>query len=371
MKFLVDIEKVAPYTPGERIEAVAERYGLDEIVKLASNEYPLPPVEGVMNAIETALRATNRYPDARCAELREALAALHGVRPTNVAIGNGSLEVLLLLGEALLGPGREAVFPAPSFSLYRKMCDLHGALARPVPLVDDRLDLTTMAAMVTPATAMVILCNPNNPTGTYVPALEIGMFVEAVPEDVLVVVDEAYNEFVTAPDSQSVLALVRERPNVLVTRTFSKIYGLCALRIGYGLASEIVCRAIDTFRQPFNVNGIAQAAALESLRHQDEISRRRMLNAGLRDALVAGLEGLGLSVLPSEANFVLADLRPLGLPDAEVCERLMGLGAIVRDGAAFGLPGRARISVGTEGEIAFLIAKMTSLATGRGEAGGG
>lgn len=365
MRFVVDLATVARYRPGTDAETVRQRYGLDHVVKLASNEYPLPPADGVLVAVGAALSSINRYPDTHARELRVALADHCGTDVERVAVGNGSLELLLLLGDALLAPGREAVCPTPSFAFYRKLCDMHGAGVRAVPLRGATVDLEAMAAAVGEATTMAIICNPNNPTGTYVAAREIERFVEHVPDDVLVVIDEAYNEFVTRDDSQETLELAKRCDNVCVTRTFSKIHGLCALRVGYAICSPIIREAIDTLRQPYNVNLIAQVAAVEALRHPDEVDRRRALNAELRDRLCRGLEERGLAVVPSQANFVLADLRPLGLPDDGVCERLESIGAIVRDGAAFGLPGRARISVGTREEIDFLLEKVSTLAAER------
>jgi len=367
VRFVVDLDNVAAYTPGAHAETVMRDFALERVVKLASNEYPLPPVAGVRERIVAAIDDLNRYPDTYAAALRGALADHHRFPVERVAIGNGSLELLLLLGSALLAPGVEAVIPEPSFALYRTLCDTHGAATCAVALRDHGLDLDAMAAAVTPATSLIILCNPNNPTGTYVTAAAIARFVARVPRDVLVVVDEAYNEFVTAPDRDEVVALAREHDNLCVTRTFSKIYGLCGLRVGYALCSPEVRAAIDVLRQPFNVNLLAQVAAAEALRHQGEVERRRGLNAALRGRLTVGLEALGLRVVPSEANFVFVCLDGLTVPAGEVCERLMALGVILRDGTAFGQPGWARVSVGTRDEIDFFLERLASLAPADGE----
>jgi histidinol-phosphate aminotransferase len=230
--------------------------------------------------------------------------------------------------------------------------------------VDFRHDLEAMAAAVTARTKMVIVCNPNNPTGAYVPVAAISRFVEAVPGDVLVVVDEAYNEFVTAEDSQDSLPLQAAHENVVVLRTFSKIYGLCGLRVGYGLGAAVVHEAIDKVRQPFNVNRLAQVAALEALKHQDQVAQRRVLNAGSRAAMVEKLAARGRATVPSEANFLLVDTRDLCQPQDEVCGALLSMGAIVRDGNALGCPGWARVSVGTEMEIEFFLQRLASLEVG-------
>ena len=367
MRFVVDLDNVHRYRPGGHAETIRRRYGLDRVVKLASNEFPLPPVAGVREAIAGVLDDLNRYPDSAAGDLRSALSARYSLSEERIAVGNGSLEVLLLLGQALLAPGVEAVFPAPSFSLYRKMCDVHGATAREIPLRDHVADLDAMAAAIGSRTSLVILCNPNNPTGTYVNAADVARFVDAVPADVVVVIDEAYNEFVTREDSQESLRLLERHDNVCITRTFSKIYGLCGLRIGYGLCSETLRGAIDTLRQPFNTSLVAQVAATEALRHQDEVRARRRDNAELRAHLVDGLAQLGAPSLPSEANFVLADVSGLaadGGDGSDVCERLTATGVMVRDGDAFGLPGWVRVSVGTRDEIEFFLERLAAVAAG-------
>lgn len=361
MKFITDFSTVSRYEPGEREEVVRRRYGLERVVKLASNEFPLPPVAGVMEAIASRLGDLNRYPDTYATDLREALAAKHDRRIEEIAVGNGSLELLLILGEALLQRGVEAVFAKPSFALYRRMCDLHAATPVAVPLRDGSHDLKAMAAAVTERTAMVVVCNPNNPTGTYVPAAAIATLLERVPDDVLVVVDEAYNEFVTERDREDVIALAGRRENLVVTRTFSKIYGLCALRVGYAVCSQAVRGVIDAIRQPFNVNLLAQVAACEALRHETEIEERRRATARLRRHLVERLAERERAFVPSQANFVLVDLHGLTVPVENACQKLMSLGAVVRDGAAFGLTGWARVSVGTAEEVDFFLDKLETL----------
>jgi histidinol-phosphate aminotransferase len=218
-----------------------------------------------------------------------------------------------------------------------------------------------MAAAVGPRTKIVIVCNPNNPTGTYEPAANIADFVAQVPDEILVVIDEAYNEFVTAADSQDTLATQRRHQNVCVLRTFSKIYGLCGLRVGYGLCSDELATAVDKVRQPFNVNRLAQVAALEALRHQDQVAERREMNAEARSYMVERLSEMGRATVQSEANFMLVDVRDLCHPQEEVCGALMSMGAIVRDGNALGCPGWARVSIGTKQETDFFLTKLTAL----------
>lgn len=361
MKFNPALEQIVAYEPGAPLELVMRRYGLLEVVKLASNEFPLPPFDEVKAVIAASLDGLNRYPDGHCTDLREALAAHYGRGPEEIVVGNGSCEILLLLGAALLEPEDEVVYPAPSFSLYPTICRLHGAREVPVPLRDLTVDLSAMAAAITPRTKILIVCNPNNPTGSYAPVAALAELLDQVPEGVLVVFDEAYNEFVTREDWQASVALQRERPNVLILRTFSKIYGLCGLRVGYGLAPSILKTAIDKVRQPFNVNRLAQVAAVEALKHQDQVLARRAQNAELRDYLRRSLAALGRPTVPSEANFMLVSIEGLRRPQEEICEMLMALGAIVRDGNALGCPGWARVSVGTREEIDFFLERLASL----------
>ena len=364
MRFIPALERIVPYEPGQPLELVMRRFGLDEVVKLASNEFPQPPLQEVKQAIVNALDDLNRYPDGQSTDLRAALAEHYARSPGQVIVGAGSCELLMLLGDVLLEKGDEMVFADPSFVVYNDICVRHEAVAVTVPLVDFRHDLEAMAAAVTPRTKMVIVCNPNNPTGTYVPVADISRLVEAVPSDVLVVIDEAYNEFVTAPDSQDALPLQAAHENVIILRTFSKIYGLCGLRVGYGLGPEVVREAIDKVRQPFNVNRLGQVAALEALKHQDQIAQRRTDNARMRTVMVERLAECGRATVPSEANFMLVDTRDLCHPHDEVCGVLLSMGAIVRDGNALGCPGWARVSVGSETEIEFFLQRLASLEVG-------
>ena len=364
MRFVPALAGIVPYVPGLPIEIVMRRYGLSEVVKLASNEFPLAPFDEVKRVIIEALEDLNRYPDGDATDLRAALAAHYGCVAEQVAVGSGSCELLMLLGDALLEKGDEVVFADPSFVVYNDVCRLHEARAVAVPLVDFTHDLAAMAAAVTPRTKMVLVCNPNNPTGTYVPVADIARLVEVVPDDVLVVVDEAYNEFVTASDSQDALELQKAHDNVIVLRTFSKIYGLCGLRVGYGLCAPAVKAALDKVRQPFNVNLLAQVAAVEALKHQDQVARRREVNAELRTAMVEQLAAKGRATVPSQANFMLVDTCELCQPQDQVCQSLLSMGAIVRDGNALGCPGWARVSVGTQDEIEFFLRKLASLEAG-------
>ncbi len=368
VRLIPALEKMIAYEPGLPLEIVMRRFGLTDVVKLASNEYPLPPFPEVKQAIVEALDDLNRYPDGACTDLRAALADHYGRTPADLVVGAGSCELLMLLGDAVLEKGDEVVFATPSFVVYNDICLRHEAVAVEVPLADFAHDLEAMAAAVTPRTKLLVVCNPNNPTGTYVPVAGIERLVDDVPDDVLIIIDEAYNEFVTAADSQDALAIQAAHANVIVLRTFSKIYGLCGLRVGYGVCRPELTAALDKLRQPFNVNRLAQVAALAALPLQDQVLQRRDENARLRDHMVARLAERGRATVPSQANFMLVDTRDLCHPQDKVCGALLAMGAIVRDGNALGCPGWVRVSVGTHDEIEFFLRRLASLEVGAQEA---
>ncbi len=362
MRFLPAIEGIEPYAPGTPIENVMREYGLEEVVKLASNEFPLPPFAEVRAAVAAAFDEVNRYPDGDCLDLRHALADRFGRPIEEIAVGNGMDDLLELLGDTLLDHGDEVVFADPSFMLYEGICARRDARAVMIPLLPDfGHDLDAMAAAVTSRTKLVIVCNPNNPTGNYLPAAEIASFIDRLPEDVLVVIDEAYNEFVAAGDWQDTLKIQAEKPNVCVFRTFSKVYGLAGLRVAYGVCPAAVRDALDKVRQPFNVNRLAQVAALEALKHQDQVLERRQMVIETREYLQNALVSMGRKVVPSQTNFVLVSIEGLRVPQERVCEALMAMGVIVRDGNGLGCPGWARVSMGTREEMDFFLERLRSL----------
>jgi histidinol-phosphate aminotransferase len=322
-----------------------------EIAMMASNESPYPPVPAVIEAITGALGGLNRYPDPTNAALRRKLSDRHGVPAGRIAIGNGSCDVLLAAGEALLEPGAELVYAWPSFSIYPHLAAASGARAIEVPLdADHRHALEAMRREITVATRLVIVCNPNNPTSTALPLDEIADFVADVPRHVCVILDEAYVEFSLMQDPDDSIALLDKHPNLVLLRTFSKVYGLCGLRVGYGLAgSEEFRTAVDQVRQPFFCNAAAQAAALEALNHQDEVTRRVERNLAERIGLEEGLRGLGIEPAESQANFVWFDLGE-GREEPEIVRGLAQRGVLVRAGAALGRDGALRVTVGTAAE---------------------
>lgn len=344
------------YEPGLTTAEVLARTGLERAVKLASNESPFPPLPEVAAVVSDGVASLNRYPDGPGRALRRALAERHGVGPDEVVLGNGSCELILLAGQALLDPGTAVVHATPSFALYPHLAAAAGAEAVAVPLAaDDGHDLEAMAAAVDERARLVVVCNPNNPTGVYRGAGEIERFLDALPEDLAVLVDEAYVDFVDRPDSGRTMSLARERPNLLVTRTFSKAHGLCGLRVGYGVGAAGWIDALDRVRQPFNTNALAQAAALESLRHPAALDRRVRETIAERTRVQSALAATPWGVTPSQGNFVLVAPGPA---EAGVHERLLRRGVIVRDGAALGCPGRLRVTIGTPPENdAFLAAR--------------
>jgi histidinol-phosphate aminotransferase len=321
------------------------------IVALASNESPYPPVPAVVEAVAKAAAGLNRYPDPTNSALRRKLADRHGVPANRIAIGNGSCDVLLAAGDALLEPGAEIVYAWPSFSVYPHLAAASGATAIQVPVdAQHRHDLEAMRREITVATRLTIVCNPNNPTSTALPLDEIAAFVADVPRHVCVILDEAYCEFNMLQDPDESLELLDKHPNLVLLRTFSKVYGLCGLRVGYGLCgSEEFRTAVDQVRQPFFCNAAAQAAALEALNHQDEVTRRVERNLAERVGLEDGLRALGIEPAESQANFVWFDLGE-DRDEPEIVRGLAERGVLVRAGGALGRDGALRVTVGTDAE---------------------
>lgn len=337
---------------------VAAGYDLgQEVAMLASNECCFAPLEEVVAAAAAAAAGANRYPDPAYAPLRRALSDRYGIAPERIALGNGSCELLLAAGEALLEPGAEVVYAWPSFSVYPQLAAASGARGIQVPLDrQHRHDLDAIAAEVTVATRLVIICNPNNPTSTAVGLEEIDAFLARIPRHVCVIVDEAYCEFsLTIGDSYASLQLLERHPNLVLLRTFSKVYGLAGLRAGYALCATDELRvATEQVRQPFALNVAAQAAAVEALRHQDEVERRVAATVAGREQLSEGLRALGLWVADSDANFVWVALGE-GVEEDEVVRGLAHRGVLVRAGRSLGAPGHLRVSVGTRTDNARLL----------------
>ena len=352
---------------------VAAGYDLGaDVAMLASNESHFPPAGAVTEAAAAALAGVNRYPDPAYSPLREALSARYGLPARRIALGNGSCDILLAAGEALLEPGAEVVHAWPAFSVYPHLAAASGARAIQVPLdAQERHDLEAMAREVTVATRLVLVCNPNNPTSTAVSLDALEAFLARIPSHVAVILDEAYCEYsLTLGDPYASVELLGRHPNLVLLRTFSKVYGLAGLRAGYALCgTDTFAVAIDQVRQPFHLNTVAQAAAVEALRHQDEVERRVVATVAARGTLSTGAERLGLWVAESDANFVwirLADPaseRAAG-HEAEVVSGLRDRGVLVRAGTSLGRTGSIRVTVGSEPENRRFLEALSALVSG-------
>ncbi|HET9870826.1 MAG TPA: histidinol-phosphate transaminase [bacterium] len=298
------LKNLAAYVPGKPVEEVERELGITGAVKLASNENPLGPSPRVAEALRAAIDQVQRYPDGSVFYLKRALAARLGVGPERLMVGHGSNELLVLLAQVVLEPGDEVLYADPSFVVYPIAAKLFQAVGRPVPLKDHTHDLPAFTAALGPRTRLVYLCNPNNPTGTVVPLLAVEAFLKTCGPDVLVVLDEAYYEYVEMKTYFESVRLLEKYPNLVILRTFSKAYGLAGLRVGYGLGDPALVDAFQRVRQPFNVNSLALAGAEAALGDGDHVRKVLDLNRASRAAIEGGLDRLGLAHPPSHANFV-------------------------------------------------------------------
>jgi histidinol-phosphate aminotransferase len=347
--FAEKLARMPGYQAGVPTGQAPEAIASGNIAQLASNESPFPPHPQVIEAIAKAAGAMHRYPDPDATLLRRRLAERYETEPGRIAVGNGSCELLLAAADALCEPGAEIVYAWPAFSMYPYLPALTGAREIRVPLAEGEVhDLDAMATEVTAATQLLIVCNPNNPTATHIPAAEMAAFCERIPPHVTIILDEAYVEFQTHDDPDATVDLLDEFPNLVVLRTFSKCYGLAGLRIGYGIGSASFRAAVDAVRQPFSVNALAQAAGAEAILHQDDVLRRVESTIAARLTVEERLRELGLRTTDTHANFSWVDLG-----DADEAEVLAGLAAAdiaVRPGKALGGPGHIRVSYGTPAE---------------------
>jgi len=322
-----DIALLNPYVPGKPIEELQRELGLTRVIKLASNENPLGPSPKALAALLGGHDSLHRYPDGGAYRLRQALADRWKVSLDHIILGNGSDEVLGLLARTFLAPGDEAVMADQTFVIYKMEVTAAHGKAVIVPLVNWTHDLDGMAKAITSKTRLVFLCNPNNPTGTMVAADAVARFMAKVPEDVIVVFDEAYLEYVRDPHFPDSLQYVMQGRNAVVLRTFSKIYGLAGLRIGYGIATPEITNCLNRVRPPFNANTLAQRAALAALGDDEHVAKSRAVNAAGMQQLEGGLRALGFAAIPSQANFVYFDVKRDG---RGVFDALLREGVIVR-----------------------------------------
>jgi histidinol-phosphate aminotransferase len=356
------LHKLLPYVPGKPIEETEREYGVTDIAKLASNENCLGPSPKATAAVQAALAKGHLYPDAGSWALKARIARLHGVEPAQIVIGCGTNELITHLCRALLGEGEALLNAWPSFVCYRIGARIVGAPERTVPLTPALgYDLQALAdvAVQDRTVKLVFLANPNNPTGACFGAADLDAFLARVPEDVVVVLDEAYAEYVERPDYQDAAALVKRRPRTVFLRTFSKIHGLASYRIGYGVGDPEIMRVLDQMRDAFNVSALAQIAALAALDDDEHIARTRAHNRAALPRLTEALQALGLQVVPSAANFVLATLPPelaIDVPTLNV--ELLRRALILRPVANYGLARSVRITVGTDRENDRLLAAL-------------
>ena len=354
--FRPSVDSLTPYQPGKPVEEVQRELGLARVVKLASNEGPFGPLPAAREAIDRATGELNRYSDGGVYELTSALAARHGVEPAQIAAGAGADGCIDMISQATLDPGDEVVCGWPSFPSYVIYGAKQSAIVNRVPLVDHRYDLGALLDAVTERTKLVYICHPNNPTGTMNTTDELDAYFVRVPDHVVTVIDQAYFEYIDCADyPDAVERYLKNGSRVVVLRTFSKIYGLAGLRVGYAVAAPDICTAMVKVRRPFDLTTPAQVAATASIGDEPELARRRAVNAEGLARLMAILGGAGFDPVPSVGNFVYADTGE----DAWVLyERLLHEGVIVRPLVGFGSPTAIRVSVGTPDELDFFAAAL-------------
>ncbi|RLB43039.1 MAG: histidinol-phosphate transaminase [Deltaproteobacteria bacterium] len=337
------IEDLVPYPPGKPIEELERELGISGSIKLASNENPLGPSPKAVEAIKEKLHTINRYPDGSGFYLKAKLAEKFGLPQEQIILGNGSNELIELSVRTFLNPGEEAIQPFPTFLVYEKIVRAAGGTMVSVPLEGFNLDLDRIREAIGQKTKLLFIANPNNPTGLALTRAELENFLQDLPRDLLIILDEAYIEFVTDENVGSGIELLDRHPHLLVIRTFSKLYGLAGLRIGYGFSSPEIIDYLNRVRQPFNANALAQAGALAALDDQDFVQETlNLVQAGLRQ-LARGLDELGLKYFPTQTNFFLIKTP---IPGKVIYERMLRRGVIVRAMDSFGLPDHIRINVG-------------------------
>ena len=349
------LASLQPYVPGKPLTELERELGISGSIKLASNENPLGPSPQVRAVLEAQISDLSRYPDGGAYELRRALAAHHDVDAACVTVGNGSNDVLDMVARVFLWSGRESLFSQYAFAVYPISSMAVGATLRIVPAVDYGHDLAAMRAMVTERTGVVWIANPNNPTGTHLGKSALRQFIESLPSQLIVVIDEAYFEYANEHDSPDASQWLGDFPNLIVTRTFSKAYGLAALRVGYGLSHPDIADLLNRVRQPFNVDSFAQAAALAALQDQDYLRRSVEVNEQGMRQLTAGIERLGVEYIPSAGNFLTIDL---GRDATPVDQALLRLGVVTRPVANYGLPNHLRVSIGLADENSRFLAAL-------------
>lgn len=339
-KNILDIKS---YEPGKPIEELERELGISGVVKMASNENPLGPSKKAIRAMKKAIRTVNRYPDGNCYYLKAALSKDLNVSQQNLIIGNGSNEIIELTLRAFVNKGEEVIMSEPSFLIYNIATQVVDGLPVVIPLEDFKVDLDSIRRAITSRTKLIFVDNPNNPTGKSVGETEVERFLERLPNTVIVVFDEAYNEFVERGDFPDTIRYIG-RKNIIILRTFSKAHGLSGLRIGYGIAEKEIIQFMERVRQPFNVNSVAQIAAIASLQDKNHIARSQLVISEGKQFLYSNLDSMGLNYLKSDTNFILIDV---GRSGREVFEKMLKEGVIVRDMDAYKLNNYIRVTIGT------------------------
>lgn len=346
------VQKLVPYQAGKPISELQRELGLTEIIKLASNENPLGPSPKVVAAIQKVIPELSRYPDGNAFDLKAALAKKYTLPEEQITLGNGSNEILELLARAFLNTETEVIFSQHAFAVYPIVTQAVGAIAKVVPAINYGHDLNAMLAAINDKTRLIFIANPNNPTGTYLTELELSHFLSKVPEHVICVLDEAYYEYVAEADYPNSIPWLKQYPNLVITRTFSKAYGLAGLRVGYSLSSSTMADILNRVRQPFNNNALALIAAETALSDVDYLAETRRLNKAGMEQLKAAFSELGLSWIESVGNFISVNLAREA---ASINTALLHKGVIVRPVANYEMPNHLRISIGTEAENEFFI----------------
>jgi len=355
-KYRECIMNIRPYVPGKPIELVQKEFGLTDVIKLASNENPIGPSPKAVQAMKDNAHKMFLYPDGYCTELRNMVSDFLEVPQNQLIFGNGSDEIIKLLGETFIHPGDEVIVADPSFSEYNFVCLLMGGILKKVPVTNHTHDLEKMAEQITEKTKMIFICNPNNPTGTIVTSEEVEKFLAKVPDHVVVVFDEAYYEYVDNKNYPQSMEYVKNgKENIIILRTFSKIHGLAGLRIGYGVAVPAMIQLLERTREPFNVNLMAQKAALAGLQDKEHVLNSIDVNKAGKEFLYKSFEEMGLDYIPTHANFLMVDLRK---NSKEVFIELQKRGVIIRTGDIFGMDTFIRVTIGTQEENQRFIASL-------------
>jgi len=339
------VTQLQPYVPGKPIDELERELGIRNIVKLASNENPLGPSSNVLTAINEASKDISRYPDGNGFSLKHALANKHNLNLAKITLGNGSNDVLELIARAFVSPDDEVMFSQYAFAVYPLVTQAIGANAVVVPADDYGHDLQAMLSLVTDKTKLIFIANPNNPTGTYLNARPLQDFIAQVPAETLIVLDEAYVEY--GDNDTDSLAWLEQYPNLIITRTFSKAYGLAGLRVGYAISHPEIADLINRVRQPFNVNSLALSAAVAALQDDDYIVKTKRLNDEGMQQLIAGFDALSLEYIPSQANFITVNVKQSG---DVIFTKLLHQGVIVRPVTNYNLPNHIRVSIGLTAE---------------------